>query len=77
MPHAVLTALGAPRGGWCWRRGTAAGSQPVPARPTRWPGCSSTARPPRLLLVLDNCERLVDAAAALADAIAARLRAPA
>ena len=58
-----------PTGRWCpappWRRWGAARAPGAP----RWRRWRRPSRPRRLLLVLDNCEHLVDACAALADAL--------
>ena len=58
----------------CWARSACASTAARPAtagaaRDATGPARRGAGRPARLLLVLDNCEHLIDAAAALADAL--------
>ena len=58
---------------WCrrpWRRRWACGRRPASRR---WPALAAALRARRLLLVLDNCEHLLDACAAAGRRPAARL----
>src|SRR5262249_51947422 len=64
VPQAVLAALGIPERGLLERAGAPA-ADPVER-------LLATLAGRRLLLVLDNCEHVVDAAARLADAIVSR-----